>query len=104
MNIINDLLDRCNSKSQGDKAIIYYYVPNKDEEDVLTSDSHETESDEEQKKEVAIYNIINLTPPLGEMFKDSTPGISDSKDQQSLVQLSGNVEVIADEIRSPKIF
>lgn len=75
-------LDRGNSKSQGDEAIIYYYVPNKDEEDVLTSDSHETKSDEEQKKEVAIYNIINVTPPLGEMFKDSTPAISDSEDQQ----------------------
>ena len=104
MNIINDLLDRGNSKSQGDEAIICYYVPNKNEEDVLTSDSHETKSDEEQKKEVAIYNIINVTTPLGEMFKDSTPAISDSEDQQSLIQLSGNVEAIADEIRSPKIF
>ena len=47
MNIINDLLDRGNSKSQGAEAIIYYYVTNKDEEDVLTSDSHETKSDEE---------------------------------------------------------
>ena len=104
INIIDDLASRGNLKAQGDEAIIYYYIPNQYEENVLTSHTHEMDSNHNQEKEVATDNILNVTPLLGDMVKDSMPTLSDTDNQQSLVQLSGNFELIANEIRLPKIF
>ena len=71
---------------------------------VLTSHTHEMDSNHNQEKEVATDNILNVTPLLGDMVKDSTPTLSDTDNQQSLDQLSGNFELIANEIRLPKMF
>ena len=104
INVIDDLASRGNLKAQGDEAIIYYYIPNQYEVNVLTSNTHEMDSNHNQEKEVATDNILNVTPLLGDMVKDSTPTLSDTDNQQSLDQLSGNFELIANEIRLPKIF
>ena len=45
-----------------------------------------------------------MAPLLGDIVKDSTLTLSDTDDQQSKTQLSGNFEIIADETRSLKIF
>ena len=98
------MASRDNLKAQGDEAIIYHYIPNQYEENVLTSHTHEMDSNYNQEKEVATDNILNVMPLLGDIVKDSKPTLSDTDDQQSLVQLSENFKFIADEIRLPKIF